>query len=99
MRVKEYKDGLTEEIMHKKYRWIFMAVIRNAIIGEKDDELIWYDGEWFEGLWYNSVPKGKRWKNGSRYNLGGKWLAGIWYRGYVVPDGVCAYAVINRNRM
>ena len=40
------KDGLTMETLKTKYNWIFSANIKNAIIGEDNGGLIWYDGEW-----------------------------------------------------
>lgn len=68
--IKELRDGLTLEILKEKHSWILAAEIENAILGLKDDTIIWYDGTWEAGIWEDGL-----WKNGI-------WKAGVWEDGY-----------------
>lgn len=80
--IKELRDGLTLEDIEDRYPWILEADIKDAVIGEDSDGLVWYDGIWNNGiwrgdegsLWANGIWKDGVWKNGW-------WLKGHWYNG------------------
>ncbi len=88
--VKEYKDGLTYEIIKKKFPWLLEddVKIEHAIIGYKGNKLIWYDGNWYRGTWKDGI-----WKDGNFY---GNWKDGIWefgnfkgeWEGGIFKDGI-----------
>ena len=57
-----------------KYNWIFNANIKDAIIGEDRNGLVWYsgtwvDGTWENGTWYSGVFLNGRWKGGNVYSF------------------------------
>lgn len=65
-------DNLTLEKIKIKYNWLLNAKIKDAIIGEDKNGLVWYSGDWlcgvFEnGTWYNGNFYGV-WKNGNFYS-------------------------------
>lgn len=62
-------DGLTLDDLKAKYSWIFNAKIKNAILGEVNNTLVWYMGEWIDGEWLGGI-----WYSGI-------WHRGIWERG------------------
>lgn len=62
-------DGLTIEDLDKKFAWILEAEIEDALIGLKDDSILWYEGFWECGRWF-----GGTW-------LSGTWISGDWYNG------------------
>lgn len=68
-KIKELRDGLTIDILKEKYQWVLDAEIENAIIGLKEDKIIWYDGIWRSGAWIYGI-----WKNGT-------WMSGVWHNG------------------
>ena len=62
-------DGLTPDIVKRKYIWLLNAITENAIIGQDDYGLVWYSGtwvagEWEDGTWYSGIWKNGEWKNG-----------------------------------
>ena len=65
--------GLTLDKVKIKYNWIFNASIKDAIIGEDKNGLVWFSGTWLNGTWENGTwysgefQKG-RWKNGNVYS-------------------------------
>lgn len=62
-------NGLTLQDLKAKYFWIFNAKIKNAVIGEQDNKLVWYYGDWLNGEWYDGI-----WYSGIFHE-------GIWYSG------------------
>ena len=65
--------GLTLDKVKIKYNWIFNAKIRDAIIGEDQNGLVWYsgtweNGTWENGTWYSGTFLEGRWKNGNVYS-------------------------------
>lgn len=65
-------DGLTLEQLEKKYYWILNADMRNAIIGENDKGLVWYQGDWLCGIWEEGT-----WYSGRAFNI--EWIKGDFY--------------------
>lgn len=66
-------DGLTPDIIKRKYIWLLNAITENAIIGQDDYGLVWYSGtwiagEWEDGTWYSGIWKDGEWKNGKFYS-------------------------------
>ena len=74
--VKELRDGLTFEIITKKFPWLYEknVVFKDAILGFEGEYLKWYDGIWINGVW-----KGGYWENGVWRN--GIWEKGVWDNG------------------
>ncbi len=65
-------DGLTLQQLEKKYYWILNADMRNAIIGENDKGLVWYQGDWLCGIWEDGT-----WYSGRAFNI--EWIKGDFY--------------------
>jgi hypothetical protein len=66
-------DGLTIDIVKRKYIWLLNAIVENAIIGQDDYGLVWYSGnwlagEWEDGTWYSGIWFDGEWKNGKFYS-------------------------------
>lgn len=66
-------DGLTPEIIKRKYIWLLNALVENAIVGEDEYGLVWYSGiwhagEWEDGTWYSGIWEDGEWKNGKFYS-------------------------------
>lgn len=64
---------LTLDKVKIKYNWIFNAQIKDAIIGEDDNGLVWYSGTWINGVWedgtwYSGTFLDGRWKGGNVYS-------------------------------
>ena len=67
--VKEYRDGLTPEIIQKEFPWLLEAKFKDAIIGlDEEGGLAWYDGIWEKGNWENGTWKDGTWKKGKIYD-------------------------------
>jgi len=93
--INELKNGLTIDILKKKYPWILKATIKDATLGEDENGLVWgvngiwisgtwKDGTWKDGEWRNGTWEDGTWKNGSWKKgtfKGGVWEAGYWYDG------------------
>jgi len=65
--------SLTLDKVKIKYNWIFNAIIKDAIIGEENDKLVWYSGTWIngtweDGIWYSGTFLDGRWKDGNVYS-------------------------------
>ncbi len=76
--IKELKDGLTlEKIASLGYHWIIEAGIKDAVLGVKGKKLIWYDGKWVFGTFYEDQAI---WKKGD-------WRGGLDSRGNVHKVG------------
>lgn len=88
-KIKGFKDGLNLDIVRKKFPWVLNADIKDAVLGMKNNKLVWYngiwqDGYWYSGIWLNGIWKNGNWnsgiwKNGTWYN--GDWKFGYWYNG------------------
>jgi hypothetical protein len=65
-------DGLTPDKIKRRYIWLLNATVENAIVGEDDNGLVWYSGNWLSGDW-----EGGTWYSGIWYN--GDWKDGKWY--------------------
>lgn len=63
----ELKDGLTLDEIKKKWKWVIEAGISKAVLGKKGNKLIWYDGEWVLGQYFEDTAV---WK-------GGQWFGGL----------------------
>jgi len=66
-------DGLTPDIIKRKYIWLLNATVQNAIIGQDSYGLVWYSGnwlsgEWEDGTWYSGIWYDGEWKNGKFYS-------------------------------
>ena len=66
-------DGLTPDIIKRKYIWLLNAIVENAIIGQDEYGLVWYSGnwiagEWEDGTWYSGIWYDGEWKNGKFYS-------------------------------
>jgi hypothetical protein len=67
-------DGLSLDIIKRKYIWLLNALVENAIIGQDDYGLVWYSGnwlagEWEDGTWYSGIWYDGEWKNGKFYSI------------------------------
>jgi hypothetical protein len=67
-------DGLTLDIIKRKYIWVLNALVEDAIIGQDDYGLVWYSGnwlagEWEDGTWYSGIWYDGEWKNGKFYSI------------------------------
>lgn len=62
-------DNLNVETLALKYKWIYEAEITDAVIGEDENGLVWYKGNWECGRWF-----GGTW-------ISGGWVSGDWYSG------------------
>lgn len=65
-------DGLSVKELEERYYWILNADIRNAIIGESTNGLVWYMGDWICGTWEEGD-----FYSGKAYNI--EWLKGNVY--------------------
>ena len=66
-------DGLTPDIIKRKYIWLLNAIVENAIVGQDHYGLVWYAGdwkagEWEDGTWYSGIWYDGEWKNGNWYS-------------------------------
>jgi hypothetical protein len=66
-------DGLTPDIIKRKYIWLLNAIVKNVIIGQDSYGLVWYSGTWFsgeweDGTWYSGIWMDGEWKNGNFYS-------------------------------
>lgn len=71
-------DGLTLKSLEAKYYWILNADIRNAIIGEDSNGLVWYMGDFLCGTW-----EGSKFYSGRVFNI--EWIKGDFYS-YIVKE-------------
>lgn len=65
--------GLTLRDVKIKYNWLLNAQVQDAIIGEDENGLVWYSGqwvcgEWVDGTWYSGIFVEGRWKSGNFYS-------------------------------
>jgi len=64
--------GLTLDKLKIRYIWFLNAEVKDAIIGEDDNGLVWYSGTWINGIW-----EGGTWYSGIWYD--GRWKGGDFY--------------------
>ena len=64
--------GMSIDDVKIKYNWFLNAEVKNAVIGENKNGLVWYEGDWICGTW-----EGGTWYSGTWYN--GRWKKGTWY--------------------
>lgn len=64
--------GMSIDDIKIKYNWFLNAEVKDAIIGEDENGLVWYNGEWICGTWENGT-----WYSGLWHN--GRWKDGQWY--------------------
>lgn len=67
-----FVDDLTLETVKIKYGWLLNAKVKDAIVGQDDNGLVWYFGDWLCGEWYDGT-----WYSGNFYS--GTWRNGQWY--------------------
>ncbi|MDD8056379.1 MAG: hypothetical protein PHV15_10940 [Thomasclavelia ramosa] len=85
--VKEYRDGLTPELILELFPWLLKAKFKDAVIGIRDGYgrrrgekfLRWYDGTWEKGVWKDGIWESGIWENGTW--LDGHWVDGTWENG------------------
>jgi hypothetical protein len=49
----KFVDGLTLSKIKSNYSWLLDATIENAVIGEDEKGIIFYSGNWIDGIWLN----------------------------------------------
>ena len=62
-------DGLSVSSLYRNYGWVLESDIKDAIIGQDSNGLVWYSGDWSSGRWF-----GGTW-------MSGRWISGDWYGG------------------
>lgn len=72
-------DNLTFNKILDKYPWVLEAEVRNAVIGEDENGLVWYKGTWDCGRWLGGTWYSGTWKTGVWYN-------GTWFNSRVTTD-------------
>lgn len=65
----ELSDGLSLTELYNKYPWILEGEISDAVIGQDENGVVWYKGNWNCGRWF-----GGTWMSGT-------WIKGDWYNG------------------
>jgi hypothetical protein len=65
-------DGVTPDIIKRKYIWLLNATVENAIVGQDSYGFVWYSGTWYSGEWEDGT-----WYSGIWYD--GEWKNGRWY--------------------
>jgi hypothetical protein len=77
-------DGLTPMDLREKFPWILKTDISDAVLGIKDNKLVWWNGTWNKGIWEDGIWKSGTWKGGTWKNgilEMGVWEDGIWEKG------------------
>lgn len=74
-------DGMSMDRIMGQYPWILDAEISDAIIGIKDNSLVWYKGVWESGRWFSGTWISGTWKYGD-------WYGGTWNSKSVSLDGL-----------
>jgi len=64
--------GMSIDDIKIKYNWFLNAEVKNAVIGEDKNGLVWYQGDWNCGTW-----EGGTWYSGIFH--GGRWKKGLWF--------------------
>lgn len=66
-------DGLSVKKLEQNYHWILNATLRDAVVGEDADGLVFYSGEWVDGIfesgkWYSGTIRNIEWIHGEMYS-------------------------------
>lgn len=64
--------GMSIDDIKIKYNWFLNAKVKDAVIGEDKNGLVWYKGEWTCGTW-----EGGTWYSGTW--IDGRWKKGNWF--------------------
>ena len=64
--------GMSIDDVKIKYNWFLNAEVIGAVIGQDDNGLVWYQGDWNCGTW-----EGGTWYSGTWH--GGRWKKGNWF--------------------
>lgn len=72
-------DGLNIKTINDNFPWILEAEISDAILGIKDNKLIWYRGTWLCGRWFGGIWESGSWKSGD-------WYSGVWNSNYITDN-------------
>ena len=86
-------SGLTIEILKIKYNWVLNANVKNCILGEDKNGLVWFSGEWICGEWENGTWYSGIWHDGT-------WKNGNWYS-YLIDKAMIIsnrFVILNTNR-
>ena len=67
----ELVDGMTLTRFYARYPWALEGNISDALIGEDENGMVWYRGDWECGRWFGGTWMSGRW-------LSGDWYAGTW---------------------
>ena len=73
-------DGLSLVDLNNKYPWILESEIRNSLIGEDENGIVWYDGVWDCGRWFGGTWYSGTWRDG-------EWYDGVWNNSLVESRG------------
>jgi hypothetical protein len=65
--------GMSIDDIKIKYIWFLNAEVIDAVIGEDENGLVWYSGDWMggtweSGTWYSGTFHDGRWKKGNFYS-------------------------------
>ena len=85
-------SGLTIETLKIKYNWILNASVKNCILGEDGNGIVWYSGEWICGEWINGT-----WYSGIWHD--GIWDNGQWYS-YLIDTSMIIsnrFVILDKN--
>ena len=84
-------DGLSLPDLVEKYPWILEAEIRDALIGQDTNGIVWYNGIWDCGRWFGGTWYSGFWRNGEWYN-------GVWNNSVITDNKISASIdVLNSN--
>lgn len=64
--------GMSIDDIKIKYSWFLNAEVKDAVIGEDKNGIVWYSGEWIGGIW-----EGGTWYAGLFHD--GRWKKGSWF--------------------
>ena len=64
-------DGISIDDISSKYPWVLEAEIKEAVIGQDKNGLVWYKGIWESGRWFGGTWYSGTWKYGD-------WYEGLW---------------------
>lgn len=82
--IKGLRDGLTMGVIQQKYAWLLDAKIEDAVIGEKNGKIKWYEGIWYSGTWVDGTWVDGCWVDGTW--IDGCWVDGTWIDGSWLSD-------------
>jgi len=83
--ISQLRDGLTMEMLERRFKWVLEAKTRNAVLGISQNSdsnkisLVWYSGDWEGGEWKDGTWMSGTWHRGT-WNKG-TWVNGKWHKG------------------